>query len=287
MRSAPTQRRSRGCWWITIGIRSHQERGAFFHLSRIAAHFIHLITLLGRISSCNLTQEWFFSAWLCYRGPWRPPVMLSGKRGFCSKMSFSFSLGIWMKNSQHNQYILSKNSLAYIGVYSALLCIVFIWACSVHLIVKTGFVIASASDTPAMLLLLLSSPVCFFISRCCRLQRLCRWRTAADAGWEPGLNVGTHALHSELNNTPAKWNTRTERKGNAMCVSHLGLYCFSAPVNRGTYCLWCTFIKRQEMPRLQPHLHECKHAALNEWKSVSCFLGIHNFSLLLHCYGAE
>lgn len=29
MRRAPTQRRSRGCWWITIGMRSHHEPQVF------------------------------------------------------------------------------------------------------------------------------------------------------------------------------------------------------------------------------------------------------------------
>lgn len=160
----------------------------FFHLSRITAHLIHQSILLRRISSCSLTQEWFFSAWLCYRGPWRPPVMLSGKRGFCSKMSFSSSLGIWMKSSQHNLYNLCKNTLAYIGVYRALLCIVFIEACSVNLIVKTGFVIASASDTPAIC-------YCFHeVVRCVSLSAgaaVCKGY--ADEGWlllqaeKPGL----------------------------------------------------------------------------------------------------
>lgn len=151
MRRAQTRRRSRGCWWITFGIRKAPWTP---HFSALRTNYISSLKLSAGGGICPVVagQECFFSAWFCYRGPWRPPkasVMLSGKS---SKMSFSSWLGVLMNST--NCIHCKKNSLAYIGdviCYCIYLYIYLsIWTC-VYLYAESGFCHGvRRCDTPAM-----------------------------------------------------------------------------------------------------------------------------------------
>lgn len=201
MRRAQTQRRSRGCWWITIGMPSHHEPQAFssrYQLMPLVSLIEARISVLGwfkpvvrRRNDCSrlgcATQD---------RGDLRRHRSCSPVRGdFSSKMSFSFWMGVLMNTS----YILCKNSLAYMWLNDAFFpcCVYFLTR--IHLSVKKGFVMASVSDTPAMCCCFRQLVQCVWLSAgavaSCSCS-LCRCRVATVAAQKPSLCVWTHALCS-------------------------------------------------------------------------------------------
>ena len=149
---APTRRRSRRCWWITIGdtrAAVNEGRPVFFFLLLLAHHELEHVELTEAfLQGEDFTpwppanthhhlhqpseQEWLSSARFRYRGPRRPPkasVMLSGKRGGIQLQDVLLhpDWAFLMSSRQHNLCSLSWMLGLYVGdceTWSAVLSLV-------------------------------------------------------------------------------------------------------------------------------------------------------------------